>query len=238
MSKSTSENPANNSNGSQSANHQSQLGRNELCSCGSGKKFKKCCLKSTHSNGMLPAHRFKGHFGLQVHIDDKLAKANQLKGLVSDFDTEIGLFLLVFMSDGREAFFRVDIMHNYIHYLHNKLLELNMDFETLYYYAHQEIFKTVNTNLGDEIDFKGSSEYLLLSFPVIREFLFSKEFNRFGCIFKICENDHSETLFEIMELDKWEKDVDLINKYGIDEYVSYRAMTDIFRGLNFEDDEE
>ena len=71
MSKSTSENPANNSNGSQSANHQSQLGRNELCSCGSGKKFKNCCLKSTHSNGMFPAHRFKGHFGLQVHIDDE-----------------------------------------------------------------------------------------------------------------------------------------------------------------------
>lgn len=71
MSKSTSENPAKNSNGSQSANHQSQLGRNELCSCGSGKKFKNCCLKSTHSNGMFPAHRFKGYFGLQVHIDDK-----------------------------------------------------------------------------------------------------------------------------------------------------------------------
>lgn len=71
MSKSTSENPANYSNGSQLPNHQSQLGRNELCSCGSGKKFKNCCLKSTHSNGMFPAHRFKGYFGLQVHIDDK-----------------------------------------------------------------------------------------------------------------------------------------------------------------------
>lgn len=167
-----------------------------------------------------------------------LAKANQQTGLVSDFDTEIGLLLLVFMSDGREAFFRVDITQNYMHYLHNKLLELNMDFETLYYYAHQEIFKTVNANPGDEIDFKGSIEYLLLSFLVIREFLFAKEFNRFGCIFKICENDHSETLFEIMEFDKWEKDVDFINKFGIDEYSRYRDLTEIFRGLKVEDDEE
>jgi hypothetical protein len=71
MSKSNSENTANISNGSQLPNHQSNFGRNELCSCGSGKKFKNCCLKSTPTKGVFPAHRFKGYFGLQVHIDDK-----------------------------------------------------------------------------------------------------------------------------------------------------------------------
>lgn len=71
MSKSNSENAANNIIGSQLSKNQLIIGRNELCSCGSSRKFKNCCLKSKPSKGVFPAHRFKGYFGLQVHIDDE-----------------------------------------------------------------------------------------------------------------------------------------------------------------------
>lgn len=38
---------------------QTQVGRNELCPCGSGKKFKKCCLRP--GNGIAPPQRSNGH---------------------------------------------------------------------------------------------------------------------------------------------------------------------------------
>ena len=45
------------------------LGRNDLCNCGSGRKFKKCCTKGSSTKNPFPENRFVGHFGLQVHIN-------------------------------------------------------------------------------------------------------------------------------------------------------------------------
>ena len=168
--------------------------------------------------------------------ESTIIKVNQQGILGSDFDTEIGLLLLVYMSDGRETFFRIDLTEDYVHYLHNKLLELETDFEALYYYAYQEIFKMVDAEPSEEIDFKGSSEYLLLSFPVIREILLSGELNDVGCFIKICEDDHSETYLEFMELEKWVKDVEFISVYGIDQYSRYRSLTNIISGLSIDNE--
>lgn len=168
--------------------------------------------------------------------ESTIIKVNQQGILGSDFDTEIGLLLLVYMSDGREAFFRIDLTEDYVHYLHNKLLELDADFEALFHYAYQEILKTVNAELSEEINFKGSGEYLLLSFPVIREILLSGELNDVGCFIKICEDEYSETHLEFMELEKWVKDVEFISAYGIDQYTRYRSMADIFSGLSTDDE--
>jgi len=33
---------------------ESRIGRNEKCSCGSGKKYKKCCLKQQQMQAILP----------------------------------------------------------------------------------------------------------------------------------------------------------------------------------------
>ena len=35
-----------------------KLGRNDLCPCGSGRRFKKCCLKSGRYDGSLRAYYF------------------------------------------------------------------------------------------------------------------------------------------------------------------------------------
>ena len=37
-----------------------KLGRNDLCPCGSGKLFKKCCLKSGRFEGADRKHYFQG----------------------------------------------------------------------------------------------------------------------------------------------------------------------------------
>ncbi|MEM6944636.1 MAG: SEC-C metal-binding domain-containing protein [Pseudomonadota bacterium] len=37
-----------------------KLGRNDLCPCGSGKRFKRCCLASGRYDGSLRDHYFQG----------------------------------------------------------------------------------------------------------------------------------------------------------------------------------
>lgn len=35
-----------------------KIGRNDLCPCGSGKKYKKCCLYKKHQNNLLFDYEF------------------------------------------------------------------------------------------------------------------------------------------------------------------------------------
>ncbi len=50
-----------------------KLGRNDLCSCGSGKKFKKCCLNKVETLELKVENlRKKGSFKIQITTDNHL----------------------------------------------------------------------------------------------------------------------------------------------------------------------
>lgn len=58
------------------ANNSSKIGRNELCPCGSGVKYKKCCWESDQAKGMS-AEEANNYF-TGMHMDDIAAEAREL----------------------------------------------------------------------------------------------------------------------------------------------------------------
>jgi hypothetical protein len=48
-----------------------KLGRRDLCPCGSGRRFKNCCLESGRYDGSLRGHFFQGE-GLSLEMIDAM----------------------------------------------------------------------------------------------------------------------------------------------------------------------
>lgn len=156
--------------------------------------------------------------------------SNLAKALPNEKQQEIGLLLLVYKSDGREGAFKIDLSVDYVKFLIKNIKKMNVAYEALEAYAHQELFKIFNTDQKDGYNFNGNEVYLMISFEEIIKLL-ENNVNNFGCIIKICENDLTRTFNEVMDYNSWNKDVQFINDYGIDEYQSYRVKMEIFKNI-------
>lgn len=70
--------------------HSTKIGRNDLCPCGSGKKFKKCCMFSSKKTpGRAPAASWMDNDGIHVVAPGEKPSKERLDEITQNFQENL-----------------------------------------------------------------------------------------------------------------------------------------------------